>query len=261
MVSWNSGRHNSRVNLTVRSNAECLKEPIWLLELESGKGTINLGSLVSGDVNSVHSFVAKHFRRVPSGDEGNECAQPKNDLKHHKSNHLRRIKANGEFESLLNSATDFENSLIDCETGAMSLPAFIYLLKNEFNRHMHDGAPFSLIMLAIRSRNNNAGACPLDIRALLVERINRIKRSCDQVGSFGHNELALLLPNTDRHVAELFARRMENALRYPALTGDNNIYVTCGFASVPEDEDSLESLLHRSRNNSYWPSQLSPGAC
>jgi hypothetical protein len=148
-----------------------------------------------------------------------------------------------------------EKLLTRGDTGLYTYPAFLYFVDKEFCRYDRFDRPFSVVIfsIGIGAPDLPPGAAtdslePLPARLIktMGERIARIKRQVDLLAHFQILYFALLLPETNRHQAQLFSTRLNDILRDVASSEpiEGNININIGLASLPEDTTDLDELLH-----------------
>ena len=148
-------------------------------------------------------------------------------------------------------------------TGLFNLRHFHETLDGEIERSRRFGTQIGLAMLDIddfKRINDTFGHQQGDMVLLEVGRVLRsLSRDIDEPARYGGEEMAVVLPQTDLHGAELLAERMRSAieeLRINRLDGDGVLHVTASFgvASLPtcaSDKDGLiaeaDAALYRAK--------------
>jgi diguanylate cyclase (GGDEF)-like protein len=154
-------------------------------------------------------------------------------------------------------------ALTDELTGLFNLRHFHNTLSGEIERSRRFGTDVGLAMLDIddfKRINDTFGHQQGDLVLLEVGRVLRsLSRDIDEPARYGGEEMAVILPQTDLHGAELLAERMRSAieaLEIKRLDGDGTLKVTASFgvASLPacaSDKDSLiaeaDAALYRAK--------------
>lgn len=147
-----------------------------------------------------------------------------------------------------------ERVLMRNDTLIYSYPTYLYLLKNEFLRWERFGRPFSVIILQISTLPSDlhpAGE-PLSIALARAvgERIVKLKRKTDYFAHYETFAFALLLIETDSQSAKAFANRLVTNLASESYSDgftNHQIKVRAGFACIPDDCSTPESLLTLAR--------------
>ena len=148
-------------------------------------------------------------------------------------------------------------------TGLFNLRHFHETLDGEIERSRRFGTDVGLAMLDIddfKRINDTFGHQQGDVVLLEVGRVLRsLSRDIDEPARYGGEEMAVVLPQTDLHGAELLAERMRTAieaLRINRLDGEGLLQVTASFgvASLPTcagDKDGLiaeaDAALYRAK--------------
>jgi diguanylate cyclase (GGDEF)-like protein len=148
-------------------------------------------------------------------------------------------------------------------TGLYNLRHFQESLASELERSRRFGSEVGLAMLDIddfKVINDTYGHQQGDLVLIEVGRVLRdLSRDIDEPARYGGEEMAVILPQTDLHGAELLAERMRVAieeLEIERLDGRGHLKVTASFgvASLPEcarDKDSLiaeaDAALYRAK--------------
>jgi diguanylate cyclase (GGDEF)-like protein len=154
-------------------------------------------------------------------------------------------------------------AVTDDLTGLFNVRHFHHTLDGEIERSRRFGTDVGLAMLDIddfKRINDTFGHQQGDLVLLEVGRVLRsLSRDIDEPARYGGEEMAVILPQTDLHGAELLAERMRSAieeLRINRLDGDGVLRVTASFgvASLPtcaSDKDALiaeaDAALYRAK--------------
>lgn len=137
--------------------------------------------------------------------------------------------------------------------GFLSTGAFAYFLQQEFFRHERTGSRFALALFTIAKTNLLDGRLePISSDAFgeAAGRIMQAKRKLDLVGHFDESNCGMLLPETDAAGAAVFANRIAQFLKKPALSADMEgqvLVLSFGIASIPDDARDLETLIAAAR--------------
>jgi GGDEF domain-containing protein len=133
--------------------------------------------------------------------------------------------------------------------GLFASGAFLYVLQQEFFRHQRTGSSFSLMFFSIAQTNLLDGnVVALDQPAWVdaMRRIHAAKRNLDVLGQFDQTNCAIMLPETDTAGAAVFANRVIDMMKKPALAGTSDtmqLVFSFGIASCPDDARDLETLV------------------
>ena len=137
-------------------------------------------------------------------------------------------------------------------TGLYNLRHFHDTLDGELERSRRFGTDVGLMLLDIddfKRVNDTYGHQQGDLVLIEVARVLReLSRDIDEPARYGGEEMAVILPQTDLHGAELLAERMRLAiedLSIERLDGGGHLTVTASFgvASLPECAKDKESLI------------------
>jgi hypothetical protein len=141
----------------------------------------------------------------------------------------------------------FYKSVCNNDDGLLLYAPFLYFLQQEHHRFERTGSPYALAIFSLAATNlldgnltpfntlqmNEAGA-----------RIVKSKRKLDVIGHFTGNDYALLLPETDSAGACVFANRIIDGIKKPALyPADQVLVVSFGIAACPDLVRDLPALL------------------
>ena len=156
-----------------------------------------------------------------------------------------RLK-NRQLEELLDKVNYM--AITDVLTGLYNRRRFHDVLSTEYERAKRYAVPFSLVMLDIdyfKKVNDTYGHSVGDVVLREVATIlkNSI-REIDTAARYGGEEFVVVLPNTEKENAQIFAERIRQAIERHAFSGVNkNITVSIGIGGMPdakvEDEDKL----------------------
>lgn len=137
-------------------------------------------------------------------------------------------------------------SRTDRLTGLANRAAFDDRLSEELRRSERSGSPVGLILLDIdwfKSYNDDFGHPAGDelLRAL-AEVLARCARGQDFVARYGGEEFGIVLPDTDRAGAEIFAERLRATIAAQRWS-HRPITISAGVATTSESLMSDEALL------------------
>jgi diguanylate cyclase (GGDEF)-like protein len=145
-----------------------------------------------------------------------------------------------------------EQAITDELTGLFNVRQFHSRLENEIDRAERFGTPLSLVMLDIdrfKSVNDTYGHQQGDRVLVEVARVlRRLSRDVDLPARYGGEEMAVVLPQTDLHGAELGAERMRAAIegmQIQRLDGGGLLPITASFgvASFPGHASDKTALI------------------
>ena len=245
-------------------------ETDWLATLEGADDPHQHQRPVRAEVNGVHALAAQLVARLGRGGAQEQVGVV---------SIARHGKGFDETEYELFSyltgqaAVSIENvdlheivqmqAVTDELTGLFNLRHFHHTLDGEIERSRRFGTQVGLAMLDIddfKRINDSFGHQQGDLVLLEVGRVLRsLSRDIDEPARYGGEEMAVILPQTDLHGAELLAERMRSAiedLRINRLDGDGVLRVTASFgvASLPTcagDKDGLiaeaDAALYRAK--------------
>ncbi len=155
-----------------------------------------------------------------------------------------------------NSVKSVFTSLTDSQTGALTYPAFQFMLEREFARAFRFSSEFSLLVFCIRlgggdaSRPNpSASVMPMNSLSLATQAISQIKRDVDVFGHVGDKAFGLILPGVGTNQSHALVDRIVADL--PKLASKLRGYwpiLHFGIAGVPDDARDLASLFHAAQN-------------
>ncbi len=147
------------------------------------------------------------------------------------------------------------NSLLRPETGILSYPSFLYLLRHEFYRYERYGWPVTVVLFDIHKRSdqieNRYDLVGPREALVAIQRIELIKRPLDLICHFETTSYALLLPNTVASSGGYVANRIMQALLAAPLSttlDKKHLLLAFGIASIPADADTIEQLLFSARD-------------
>ncbi len=149
---------------------------------------------------------------------------------------------------------------VDPRTGLAEPARFRAAVQQELRRAKRYGHPVSVVLFDLddfHRANDRAGPVVGDrlLREAAILLHNKV-RDIDLAARPGEDELALLLPQTDRAgamlVAERYRREFEAHFRYREVGGESlSLTVSGGLATYPDDAASAEDLLARAAQALY----------
>ncbi|HEY9788738.1 MAG TPA: diguanylate cyclase [Candidatus Obscuribacterales bacterium] len=136
------------------------------------------------------------------------------------------------------------DQLINPGSGLLSFSTLLKFLEHETRRFHACGSPLSLILFDIRSTSGNS--VPGQAVTTAALRLEMVIRQCDLLGHFEGQDIALVLPGTDRTQSVFLANKVLQILTSGPLApgmGRNALQFAVGIASLPEDGNDLPSLI------------------
>lgn len=128
--------------------------------------------------------------------------------------------------------------------------SFEDILERELERSNRSGEPLCLLFMDVdnlRIINSTYGYFVGDlVLKHIAEILKRKTRRIDIVGRLGADEFCVLLPKTNKNIAELIAGRLkEEITNTPLVVGENKIHVSLsiGVVCYPIDADKKEDIL------------------
>ena len=133
-------------------------------------------------------------------------------------------------------------------------PAFLYLLNDELLKSRRSSAPVSVVLIQARiggGRFDYGSPLPASFLGHFVREISLLKRSVDVLAHYEVFDAALILPNTNKEGADLFANRLAEKLKTMSI-GDEpgaQLYLAVGVATAKnEDIEELLGAAEHARN-------------
>ncbi|HEY9786082.1 MAG TPA: DUF4388 domain-containing protein, partial [Candidatus Obscuribacterales bacterium] len=136
------------------------------------------------------------------------------------------------------------------DTGILGYHAFLYVLEQEFYRHLSQATALSVIIFEIVLRGETVAALPANIAKEALQAISLCKRKMDVLAHFESFEYALLLPLTRVDSAITLVQHLIEVLNsgpFAQRIGYHNIGLSFGIAGMPEDTKELGLLLAGAR--------------
>ncbi len=143
-------------------------------------------------------------------------------------------------------------SSIDWSTKLWNYGRFQQRLSYEFERSKISDTTIGLVMLDVdnfKHYNDTFGhirgdAALRDMAAVLQSK----SRKVDTVARYGGEEFAIVMPNTSKENARLFAERLRNEVEKIfseecGIPASNRLTISCGIASYPEDAITKDDLI------------------
>ncbi len=146
-------------------------------------------------------------------------------------------------------------SSIDGLTKLWNYGKFQQNLSLELERSKFTEANISLVMVDVdnfKNYNDTLGHIKGDVALRRIADVLKSKsRKFDTVARYGGEEFVIVMPNTSRENARLFAERLRNEVEKTyaedaALPPEKRLTISCGVASYPEDADNKEDLISHS---------------
>ncbi len=143
-------------------------------------------------------------------------------------------------------------------TGYVNRRAILERLQTEIARGVRYHSPLSIALLDLdhfKEINDRYGHLAGDaVLQAVASLFRRCQRDTDLVGRYGGEEFLVVLPNTDRHGAELFCLRLRDQLqKHPVRFGPQTLHVTASFgvAELGVGVATAEDLLEHADRNLY----------
>jgi diguanylate cyclase (GGDEF)-like protein len=143
----------------------------------------------------------------------------------------------------------------DWLTKLLNYGRFQQLLSFEIERAKIRSSLMSLVMIDVdnfKNYNDAHGHLKGDEALKNIAAILQNKsRKCDAVARYGGEEFAIIMPDTSKENAKLFAERLRNDVeRYysedTAIAADKRLTISAGIATYPEDAATKEALVSMS---------------
>ncbi len=138
-------------------------------------------------------------------------------------------------------------------TGLHNHRAFQEKIREETSRALESGRPVALIMMDIdnfKGINDSQGHQAGDMALRQMAGVLSSLAGDGTAFRYGGDEFALLLPGTDRAGALELADRVRRAVM--GRTGDEQISVSLGVASLPDGAATVEALVYGADVAMYW---------
>jgi two-component system cell cycle response regulator len=156
-----------------------------------------------------------------------------------------------------------ELELLSVEDGLTKLYNHRYLknkLKEEIERSQRYGFVFSVLMSDIdffKKYNDTYGHLAGDNILVCISQIFKENlRAVDIIARYGGDEIAVILPNTDKQNAIITAERIRSKIKeYKFVVSNNisvNLTVSIGVSTYPEDGSTEKELIEHADKALYW---------
>ncbi|MBY0526038.1 MAG: GGDEF domain-containing protein [Gemmataceae bacterium] len=140
-----------------------------------------------------------------------------------------------------------QDALIDAVTGLRNHRYFQGRLREELERSDRMGRSTALIMIDLdnfKGVNDRFGHAVGDYVLSQVSRVlEQNARTVDAVCRYGGEELAVILPETSLHEANLVAERLREAVERRNDQPGPAVTVSCGVAAYPEAAEHSDALI------------------
>lgn len=150
------------------------------------------------------------------------------------------------------------NAIQDFVTGLYKGSLFENFIHAELNRSKRHGHSFSILLMQINGLENVYISGNVSVATkLLVETgiiIRQVKRAEDIPFKLSTGKFGIILPQTDKKGAVLFAKRLLNEINTSILSTSGLIFglsVSIGIQSFPQDGDTTETILSNSAKALY----------
>jgi diguanylate cyclase (GGDEF)-like protein len=148
-----------------------------------------------------------------------------------------------------------DSAVTDLVTGLPNRRAFDDAVAREMERARRSGEPLSLVLADLdhfKEVNDSLGHQAGDnLLWRLAGVFEASRRRTDPAMRLGGDEFALLLPNTDKAGAHLFAERVRLAVRSEFDNDTVPVTMSLGIATYPTDAEDLSSLFHAADSAVY----------
>jgi len=145
-------------------------------------------------------------------------------------------------------------SNIDWLTKLWNYGRFQQLLTLEIEKARISSTPLCLVMIDVdnfKNYNDTHGHLKGDEALRNIASILHDKsRKCDPVARYGGEEFAIIMPNTMKENAKLFAERLRSEVEKfyvddTAITPDKRVTISAGIAEYPEDALTKDELISK----------------
>lgn len=146
-------------------------------------------------------------------------------------------------------------SNIDWSTKLWNYGRFQQRLSYELERSKITDACVSLVMVDVdnfKNYNDTLGHIRGDNALREIANVLKSKsRKVDTVARYGGEEFAIIIPNTSKENARLFAERLRNEVEKifaeeNGMPAKNRLTISCGIASYPDDATTKDDLIAKS---------------
>jgi len=151
-------------------------------------------------------------------------------------------------------------SSIDWLTKLWNYGKFQQNLSSEVERAQTTDSNLSLVMIDVdnfKNYNDTLGHMQGDTALKQIAFVLQSKsRKFDLVARYGGEEFAIIMPNTAKDNARLFAERLRSEVEKhyaedTALPPEKRLTISCGVASMPEDANTKNELISKSDTALY----------
>lgn len=136
---------------------------------------------------------------------------------------------------------------VDNLTGLLSYTYFQGILERELSKSDQQNTSVTVMVLDInniqeinQSRGHQAGDAAI---CHLAATVRRLIRGLDTVARYGGDEVVVILPETDRTGADEIAQRFLNGLKMGLPEHLQDLSISIGHATYPDDTKTQEKLL------------------
>ncbi len=218
--------------------------------LESAQAALRSGA---------YDYLTKPFEDLDAISSVISRAAEKVELIRQNETMVDRLKTNThELEQLNKQLTDL--AIRDALTGLFNRRYFLDALAQEFVRSQRNGRAFSLLFIDLDNfkHYNDTHGHPAgdDLLKGLSELITKNSRGTTTVARYGGEEFILLVPETSKDGARVFAERLRKCIEEHPFHGresqpSGRVTLSIGVSTFPEDGSDCETLISRADQALY----------
>ena len=158
-------------------------------------------------------------------------------------------------------------AITDALTGLYNRRWFDIQLDKEFNRATHYGHPLSLAIVEVDHLKKINDTWGHQVGDLVLQTIARVlkanSRQMDVICRYGGDEIAIILPETDKEGALGVGERLRASIEAAPIEGKEgqriegvSVTISLGVATYPTDAADKEELIRRADQACYLAKQL-----